>query len=201
MTAVGKIVFIMGKSAVGKDTIYRSLVKNNRFNLMRIIPYTTRPLRKGEGDGNQYRFCTVEDMRRMEEAGQILERRTYPTVAGDWHYFTADDGMIDIEGENYITIGTLESYNMLSDHFGKEKMIPIYVALDDGERLSRAVKRERLQKEPNYAELCRRYLADCEDFSDIKIKEAGINRVFYNMDLKHTVTQIEEYLEGVLWMI
>ncbi|MCR4842164.1 MAG: guanylate kinase, partial [Eubacterium sp.] len=77
-------------------------------------------------------------------------------------------------------------------------LVPVYVALDDGERLARAVKRERLQREPNYKEVCRRYLADEEDFSDIELERAGIEKFFYNMDLDTAVSNIEEYLSDVL---
>ena len=41
-------------------------------------------------------------------------------------------------------------------------MVPLYVEVDDGLRLSRALERERKQTEPKYAEMCRRFLADCE---------------------------------------
>ena len=41
---MGKIFYIMGKSASGKDTIYKELIeKMPKFHS--IVPYTTRPLR------------------------------------------------------------------------------------------------------------------------------------------------------------
>ena len=42
--------------------------------------------------------------------------------------------------------------------------------------------RERMQDVPNYAELCRRYLADRQDFSEEKIAEAGILKRYENID-------------------
>ncbi len=42
---------------------------------------------------------------------------------------------------------------------------------------------ERMQDEPDYAELCRRYLADRQDFSEEKLAEAGIDRRYENLDL------------------
>ncbi len=50
------------------------------------------------------------------------------------------------------------------------------IELDDGIRLQRALNRERTQAEPKYAEMCRRFLADSEDFSQEKIERAGISR-------------------------
>ncbi len=87
---------------------------------------------------------------------------------------------IDLEKQDYLGIGTLESYVKLKDYFGEQALVPLYVEVDDGLRLSRALERERGQKEPKYAEMCRRFLADCEDFSEENIAKAGIVRRFSN---------------------
>ncbi len=195
---MGKIVYIMGKSAAGKDSIYREMMAHNAFGLLPIVPYTTRPIREGEIDGQTYHFRTNAQVEELEKEGKIIELRTYQTVAGPWHYFTVDDGQFDLEHHHYCMIGTLESYRKLQDYFGKEALVPVYVDLDDGERLARAVKRERLQKEPNYAEVCRRYLADQEDFSDIHLEEAGIVEHFYNMNIQNALQAISSYLEEKL---
>ena len=52
--------------------------------------------------------------------------------------------------------------------------------MEDGNRLERALKRERKQKSPKYEEMCRRFLADQRDFSEEKLLEAGITRRFRN---------------------
>ena len=116
----------------------------------------------------------------LREAGKIIEERMYSTVQGPWYYFTADDGQIDLVKHDYLGIGTLESYLKLEAYFGEQAMVPLYVEVDDGLRLSRALERERKQTEPKYAEMCRRFLADCEDFTEEKIAEAGIVRRFSN---------------------
>ena len=66
-------------------------------------------------------------------------------------------------------------------------MVPLYIEVDDGLRLSRALERERKQTEPKYAEMCRRFLADCEDFTEEKIAEAGIVRRFLIILRRKTV--------------
>ena len=72
------------------------------------------------------------------------------------------------------------------------------VELDDGERLQRALNREKTQEHPKFQEMCRRFLADAEDFSEDKIAAAGINRRFYNDDLERCFAEIREYvLENV----
>ena len=48
---MGKIFCLMGKSASGKDTIYRKLLTQEDPGLKRVIPYTTRPIRSGKLTG------------------------------------------------------------------------------------------------------------------------------------------------------
>ena len=68
------------------------------------------------------------------------------------------------------------------------------IELDDGERLMRALDRERRQENPKYEEMCRRFLADSEDFSEEKIKEAGITKRFLNDDLERCIREITAYI-------
>ena len=63
---------------------------------------------------------------------------------------------------------------------GEDAVCPVYVQVEDGERLSRALNREREQENPRYEEMCRRFLADSVDFSEENIKNAGIVKRFSN---------------------
>lgn len=116
------------------------------------------------------------------------------TWYGPWYYFTADDGQIDLKDKNYLMIGTLVSFMAVRDYFGADRVCPVYIDLDDGERLQRALNRERAQEEPKYEEMCRRFLADAEDFSEEKIREAGIEERFYNGDLEECLGRIKAYI-------
>lgn len=195
---MGKIFCLMGKSASGKDTIYNQLLQSQELNLHNVILYTTRPIRSGEKDGETYFFCSDERACQLQAEGKVIEMRAYDTMHGVWKYFTADDGQIDLDSDNsYLMIGTLEAYAQIRDYFGPEQVLPIFIHVDDGLRLSRAVERERSQKEPKYAELCRRFLADEEDFSREKQKAVGIDRVFENLCLEDTVADIVSYMKGV----
>ena len=191
---MGKIFCVMGKSATGKDTIFEKLL--DKLDLKRIIPYTTRPIRDGEVSGREYHFCTEHDVTRLEAEGRIVELRTYHTVYGLWHYFTVDDGNIQLEKESYLLIGTLEAYTKMRDYFGAEKVVPIYIEVEDGERLLRAIAREKEQDVPKYEEMCRRFLADAKDFSEENLKAAGIERRFLNLKLEDTMTEIEHYIKN-----
>ena len=189
---MGKIFYIMGKSASGKDSIYRMLLQKKELNLKRIIPYTTRPARNGEEQGREYYFVDEERYRELREEGKLIESRAYETVHGVWIYFTADDGQIDLKRSNFLAIGTLESYQKMRDYFGSESICPIYVEVEEGERLMRALLRERGQEHPRYAEMCRRFLADEEDFSGDKLRNAGITRSYSNQDAECCLKNIKD---------
>lgn len=191
---MGRIVYLMGKSSSGKDTIFKSLLADGTLGLKTIVPYTTRPIRSGEKDGLEYFFTDEEGFRKLREGGKIIEERTYQTFHGLWRYFTMDDGQIQWDGQDYIMIGTLEGYLKMKDYFGEDKLLPVMIELDDGVRLERALSRERMQKQPRYEEMCRRFLADSEDFSEEKTREAGIFRRFENDDLERCLRDISAYI-------
>lgn len=195
---MGKIVYLMGKSSTGKDTIYRELLQDNCFGLKKIIPYTTRPIRIKEQDGREYFFTDEQGYERLVASGRVIEHRAYHTYHGLWRYFTVDDGQIDLQAENYICIGTLESYESTKAYFGEDAMLPVLIELDDGERLQRALNREKKQEQPKYEEMCRRFLADSEDFSEEKIAHAGIKKRFYNEDLEQCLKEIRDYISIML---
>ncbi len=191
---MGKIFCLMGKSSSGKDTIYKMLSEQGEIPFSKIIPYTTRPMRQGEQEGVEYHFTSEEQLSELTAQGKVIEVRAYDTVYGIWKYFTVDDGQIDLFFHDYLVIGTLEVYLALRSYYGKDAVVPIYIEVDDGLRLQRALDRERMQDKPKYAELCRRFLADEKDFSEEKLREAEITTRFTNEELQVTVSDILHYI-------
>lgn len=196
-----EIAFIMGKSSSGKDHIFKALVEDETLGLNTITMYTTRPMREGEENGVEYFFVDAARAEELERNNQIIELRCYKTVYGEWKYFTADDGQIVLgEGKRYVVIGTIEAYNRFVEYFGKDKLLPIYIEVEDGLRLQRAIKREQMQESPHYEEMCRRFLADSVDFSEENIKKAGIEKRFYNNgSIEACIEQIKEEVKTRLF--
>ncbi len=192
---MAKIFCIIGKSGSGKDTIFKEV--KNKTNLKSIVGYTTRPMREGEVDGREYFFVSPERLLELEASDQVIECRNYETVHGIWSYFTVADKQITDLNEDCIYIATLESYSRLVEYLGRNKVVPIYIELEDGLRLKRALEREINQDKPKYAELCRRFIADSNDFSEEHIRKAGIIKRFENTDLDKCVSEIIDYIESV----
>lgn len=191
---MGNIFYLMGKSSSGKDTIYQELLKDRELNLKKAVLYTTRPIRAGESDGVTYHFTDEAELVRLQKEHKVIEVRGYDTIKGMWYYFTVDDGQFQETGRNILMIGTLESYEKMREYFG-ERMVPVFITLEDGERLIRAIRREQQQKEPLYAEVCRRFLADEKDFSQEMLTKNKIEQFFENNQLEQCVKDIKEFMK------
>lgn len=191
------LIYIMGKSASGKDTIYSML--KQKMNFSTYVMYTTRPIREEEIDGVTYHFISNEEMREYTDGkgtSELIEYRTYNTIHGPWTYATISDEQF-LSDKDMIMIGTLESYMKVKENFRyKEEVdvLPIYIEVPDNIRLKRAIEREERQKEPKFEELCRRFIADSKDFSEENLKRAGINKRFQNFNLNDCISEILEYI-------
>lgn len=144
---MGKIFYIMGKSAAGKDKIYSCLAAEECLALKKMVLYTTRPIREQEEEGREYFFTNEEKLQEFIENNRLIESRAYHTVHGIWTYFTADDGQVDLEKADYLGIGTLESFVKMRNYYGTENVVPIYIQVENGERLTRALEREKKTEE------------------------------------------------------
>lgn len=194
---MGYIFCLMGKSSSGKDTVYQRLLADEQLGLHRLVTGTTRPIREGEHDGEEYYFYTDEQFQQLLADGRIIECRSYDTVHGIWNYFTVAHEQLDVEHQDYLTINTLEAYVKLREYFGADRLIPVYLEVDDGLRLQRALDRERAQAQPRYKELCRRFLADEADFSAENLNKAHIQPIFDNVVLDDTVAQVAAYIHSI----
>ena len=73
------------------------------------------------------------------------------------------------------------------------EIIPVYIEVPDNIRLKRAIEREE-KGSGNYDEMCRRFIADCKDFSDENLKNACIEKRFKNIVLDKCLNEILDYI-------
>lgn len=194
---MSNFIYIMGKSASGKDTIYKKI--KEQIDVKTYVLYTTRPIRTGEQEGVDYHYVSDEQMLKFKQEGKVIESRTYQTVKGPWTYATIVDEQLEQNGD-ILTVGTLESYNKIKEYYEDKKdtkLLPVYITIDEEERRKRALEREKKQKNPNYEEVKRRFKADNIDFSEENLKKAGIgqNETFENYDLDKCVESIVTYIQ------
>lgn len=184
---LSRIFCIVGKSGSGKDTLYNKIINENKQRLVPVIPYTTRPRRTDEKNGVNYHFVSEQQLQKYKAANQIVELRQYNTIKGIWSYFTLKFELE--EGKDYILITTLEGVRGILEHYSSDIVHIVCLTLDDKERLLRCINREANQTEPNYLEVCRRYIADHEDFSEEILKH------FKNVHYIDSTLSIEECLK------
>ena len=151
-----KILALFGKSGSGKDTIQKWMV-STLPNTKGIISCTTRPKRDYEIDGIDYHFLLPTEFAKKVLDGTMLEATSF----NDWFYGTP----IDELDKNYINVGVFNIQGiecLLGD--SRLDVLPVMVEVGDVIRLKRSLSREN---NPNCKEICRRFLTDEKDFSEI----------------------------------
>ena len=158
--------------------------------------YTTRPIRDGEQNGVEYFFVDRSYLEQCRKDGILIECRTYDTVYGPWSYFTADDGQIDLKTGNYLIMGTgiLREDACLLWRGGP---CPDLYLCGGWIEAAAALEREQQQTVPKYKEMCRRFLADEEDFSPGRLEESSITRQYENVVLEDCLREIVQEIEGI----
>ena len=190
------LFYLIGKSASGKNAVYEALLEERSLALKPLVPWTTRPIRAKELEGVEYHFTDQEGLNRLEQEGRVIEKRTYQTEHGPWTYFTVDDA--DALSCDRIGIGTLESFRKMRDYYPAGHVVPVYIEVEDGLRLARALRREQKPGNHRYEEMCRRFLADQRDFSEKNLRLAGITRRFQNNDDRSVcVSEVISYIRSV----
>ena len=150
-----KVLALFGKSGAGKDTIQKWLTTN--YNMNGIISCTTRPPRDYERDGIHYHFLSNEEFAQKVLNMSMLEA----TVFNDWCYGTPIESL----KEDKINVGVFNIQGiecLLQDN--RLDILPIFIDCSNKTRLLRNIKREKV---PNCLEICRRFITDEKDFSDI----------------------------------
>jgi len=81
MSNKGELYLVAAPSGAGKTSLMRALMARCP-NLALSVSDTTRPARRGEVDGEQYHFVSIEEFRAGIEAGDYLE---YADVYGNYY--------------------------------------------------------------------------------------------------------------------
>ena len=180
------IIALIGKAGAGKDTIAQALASRNP-NWNMIVSCTTRPMRDGEVEGVNYHYLTNEQFAEKVINGDMLEA----TYFNEWHYGTmasslkegVNIGVFNPEGLDCLTSSPLDGVKVLS----------YYIVCSNKERMIRQLNRER---NPNVAEICRRYTADEEDFDEEMLQD-----FVYNRGLCRYRNEKETDKQDVVWAI
>ena len=79
-------IILCGKTASGKDTICRELLRLYP-ELKKMVSYTTRPMRENEENGVTYNFISDADFETKKQEDFFLETTEYNVASGEiWKY-------------------------------------------------------------------------------------------------------------------
>lgn len=124
---MANFIYIMGKSSAGKDTVYQRIKDKISSNMY--VPYTTRPMRKGEKEGREYHFITREEFKKLQEQGKVMENRDYNVINNKgekdiWTYTTIADSQWEKEGRllNHRNIRILYKHFKILRRTSREKI-------------------------------------------------------------------------------
>jgi guanylate kinase len=193
---VGKLICIVGKSGAGKDTLFRNIIRDSNLLITPIIPCTTRPIRKNEINGVDYHFVSHEELIQAELKSKLIEKRVYRTVKGDWYYFTKDF-CLDGNDKLTMTITTPAAIGKLAMKFGKNNIIIVYLEANDLTRIERCLQREMQEQQPDYKEVCRRYLADEEDFALLADEDLGSYYSCFRINANQSVCDCKKQFDTI----
>ena len=176
------IIVLLGKSNAGKTTLAKQIEEELGYE--KIVTCTTRPKRKGEKEGIDYHFLTVEESKRLIEKGEMLEYEIF----NDWIYSTRFCD-IDLNKKQVIVLNP-SGYKTLKNKF-PDNVLGIYIKPNFFTRIHRIINRDR----GGYKESVRRFLADEKDFKNIdKLSKTHIlkanNNASYNL---HRAWEIINY--------
>ena len=152
-----KLLALFGESSAGKDSIQCWLERKLK-NIHGMVSYTTRPPRDYEIEGREYHFISQEEFEKLIVENKMLEH----TCFNNWYYGTC----IDELQKDKVNVGVFnpQGIQSLLTHSDTIDILPVWIQAGEKKRLLRSLNREQ---NPNCTEICRRFLADQKDFSNI----------------------------------
>lgn len=133
------MLILIGASASGKTEVAKTLA--NKYNITKIVTYTTRAPRVHEVNGIDYNFVSVEEFAKLTEENFFVETTYY----NNNYYGTAKK---DVKDDKCIILDPngVKSFNALND----SHVISIYLDSEESFRharmISRGDKKEDVEK-------------------------------------------------------
>lgn len=177
-------ILLVGAGGSGKDTLANELQMRGYF---RTCSWTTRPMRRGESQGDPYIFVKDDQFKYLEDNNLTVAVRTYHTVFGDWKYGVNIQDIL--ENPDSVTVidpkGYKELRSKVPNTFGVFLDIP-----KDVRYISMSVRGD------NPDEIRRRMLSDAGDFleSELHFQE------LYDMRIRERRPPIED-VNRIMWYL
>ena len=125
------MLILVGPSASGKTEVANILI--NKYQMKRMVTYTTRAIRIGEIDGISYNFVSVDEFIKLKEANEFVESVCYN---GNWYGTrrkdVADDKIVILEPNGFRAF-----YQEMPND-----IVSFYLETSEVERINRMIYRQ-----------------------------------------------------------
>lgn len=187
-----KVVFLVGVTAAGKDTVLRQLTKKPDFH--HIVSHTTRPPRENHGvletNGVDYHFINLQTAEKMLDNGGFVEAKLFSgNVYGT---SVAEIQMAHDEGK--IAITDLEVQGAAEYCALDDAITPIFLLPPDFKTWQRRLSKRHEENQMDPQELRKRM-----ETAELELREALKQNYFeyvINEDLQTTVAVVDQIAHG-----
>ena len=178
------IYVLLGATCSGKTTTLETLIRQGHQT---VISYTTRPKRPNEIDGVDYHFVTQDYFEWLDESGLLVAKNSFRSAFGDiWSYAINSQ---DIKlFEDQIVITEPSGYRDLTEKYGSNNVVGIYLMTPYDVRLARGLNRK-----DNSDELIRRLAADERDFEGFELE---VDYTIVSVDKDQVIEDILNIMNG-----
>lgn len=187
-----KIVFLVGITAAGKDTVINELLKSGEYHY--IVSHTTRPPRYNHGeleqDGIHYHFINPQEVERMLDNDEFIEAKL---VHNSNIYGTSVAEIQTAKDKSEIAISEIEVQGVSEYRAVSDTILPIFLLPPDFKTwYGRLTKRygEKIDQE----DLRKRMATAIEELEDALTKDYF--EFVINSDLQKTVSIVDELAHG-----
>lgn len=189
-----KVVFLVGVSGAGKNTILSELLKGGKYKL--VISHTTRRPRENHGlleqDGKHYHFIEEAEAKRMLQNGEFIEAKIY---SGNI-YGTSLKEVEDAYNEGKIAISDIEVQGVSEYMQVSSNVTPIFILPPDFETWQTRLKSRYVGGNPDEEDLKKRMETAKKELSE------ALSRDYFefviNDDLTRAVEAVDEVAHGSL---
>lgn len=180
------IFCILGKSASGKDSIFKRL--SNHTLLQPIVTTTSRAIRSNEKEGVDYHYITEDDFETSINKCEFVEW----TIFNGWYYGTKWDEFINNSKHKLIVVNP-QGLETMINRFGSCNVVGIVIHRKDRDRLLSYLQRD---ENADVDEMIRRFSTDKHDFDTLnkRLDILSFNNIHY---VENTTGQFDKCIYEV----
>ena len=178
------LIVLCGPAGSGKNYMLNKLMSKYPDDLNLIIPDTTRPPRDSEKDGVDYNFLTADKF--------FTKKHLEVTEFNNWYYGTPLDTLR--QDKVNITILNPMAISQIYKYIDNLNIKIFYIDVPDKIRITRQLNRETF---PDVYEICRRFLADKQDFNKLLSTHLPLEKInnLTFIDVTKFFTAVKEIID------